>query len=164
MCGIILFMSDTELEIITPEELKEEEKVIQKEEEKTLVKEEKKKRRLTIKQRKWVKEYLRTGNATEAAKLAYNCSSESAHQIGWENLQKLDYQELLERAGITDAKLLQVLDDGLSAYQVDRSGNVRKDHSTIHKYLETGLKLKKRLEAKESTGNTLIGLSIVVRK
>ena len=58
---------------------------------------------LTLKQREWIKEYLLSGNASDAAFKVYDCKNrESASQIGWENLRKLDYTEFLEAAGITD--------------------------------------------------------------
>ena len=58
---------------------------------------------LTFKQRKWMDEYIECGNATEAAMRVYNCKDRnSAKQIGYENLSKLDYKEFLEEAGVTD--------------------------------------------------------------
>jgi hypothetical protein len=123
------------------------------------------KRKPTLKYRKWLKEYLRLGDATKAASIAYPSASKASwSDIGYENLKKTDYQELLEMAGVSDAKLLQTLNEGLEATQVTKLGEM-KDHSTRHKYLETGLKLKKRLtDQKESTATNLIGLSIVVQK
>lgn len=114
---------------------------------------------LTLKQRKWLEVYIKTGNATEAAMQAYDCKDrDSAKQIGYENLSKLDYQELLEEGGITDSNLLQTLRDGLVAGKVVSAVATGKDasaattnfidipdHAVRHKYLETALKLKKRL-------------------
>src|SRR5258705_11042542 len=69
-----------------------------------------KEQKLTIKQRLWIKGYLETGNATEAAMQVYNCKErDSAAQIGYENLRKLDFAELLEEAGVSDKILLTVL-------------------------------------------------------
>ena len=124
---------------------------------------------LTFKQRKWLKLYLDCGNATEAAMQSYDCKDrESAAQIGFENLRKLDYTDFMEAAGVTDHLLQQKLFEGLSAtkqigarkiVQGARTGHEIKvdattdvddfidveDYAIRHKYLETALKLKKRL-------------------
>lgn len=123
-----------------------------------------KEQELTLKQRKWIKVYLETGNATEAAMQSYDCQDrESAAQIGWENLRKLDYEDFLEEAGITDKLLQDKIMDGLDATKPisaliiantetgvlktkDNEGQIEvADYAIRHKYLETALKLKKRL-------------------
>lgn len=114
---------------------------------------------LTLKQRKWLKLYLELGNATEAAMQVYDCEDrESAANIGSENIRKLQFDELMEKAGITDRKLIKKLDEGLEANRVISAINTNKqatgattdfidvpDFTVRHKYLETALKLKKRL-------------------
>ena len=107
---------------------------------------------LTVKQRKWLQAYIKTGNATEAARQAYDCTKKSAKQIGYENLRKLtvSVKEIMDRQGITDVKLLAILNEGLKAERtefakfqgeiVDRENVI--DHQTRHKYLEIALKLK----------------------
>jgi hypothetical protein len=124
---------------------------------------------LTLKQRKWLKIYLEIGNATEAAMQVYDCKDrDSAKSIGTENLSKLDYADFLEEGGITDLLLKDKLHEGLEStkqigarkiIQGARTGHeIRVDASTDtddfidvpdfairHKYLETALKLKKRL-------------------
>lgn len=129
-------------------------------------------KKLTLKQSKWLKEYLELGNATEAAMRVYDCKDrESAAQIGYENLRKLDYEDFLEEAGITDHLLQQKIIEGLDASKQLASRifvkNPKKattqkgelieatettddfievpDFAIRHKYLETALKLKKRL-------------------
>ena len=120
---------------------------------------------ITIKQRKWLKLYLECGNASEAAMRVYDCGSrESAAQIGYENLRKLDYEEFLEEAGITDTLLQQKIVEGLDANRTISAMTGTKatgqtvdfvdvpDFISRHKYLETALKLKKRLiERKDIT-------------
>ena len=129
---------------------------------------------LTLKQRKWLAIYLKTGNATEAARKVYDCTYDSARTIGWENLTKLDFSEFLEEAGISDQKLTKKLEEGLDANRVVSAVNTKKeatassndfidvpDYSVRHKYLETGLKLKKRLVDKvehEVKGNQNINV------
>src|SRR3990167_2664351 len=113
----------------------------------------------TLKQREWLKIYLETGNATEAAARVYDVKDRhSASQIGYENLVKLDYSEFMEEAGITDKLLQQKILEGLNATKVVSAIKTSKeadsqsndfidveDYLTRHKYLETALKLKKRL-------------------
>lgn len=115
---------------------------------------------LTLKQRKWIKHYIELGNATEAAMIAYNLTEdqrESAAQIGWENIRKLDFSELMEENGITDARLSKKLDEGLEATRTisavkgtSANGGTTDfidvpDFDVRHKYVQTSLKLKKRL-------------------
>lgn len=120
----------------------------------------------TLKQRKWLKLYLELGNATEAAFQIYDCKSrESARQIGWENLTKLDFVEFLEEGGVTDQLLQEKILEGLKADKPisaqilvqgdktvvtkDNEGQVVvPDYGVRHKYLETALKLKQKLMTK----------------
>lgn len=67
-----------------------------------------KQRDLTLKQRKWLKTYLRTGNATLAARKHYDCSTDDvAEDIGRENLRKLreHIHRWLEDHGLSDDQL-----------------------------------------------------------
>lgn len=116
-------------------------------------------KKMTLKQRKWLELYLKTGNASDSAFQVYNCKDrESAANIGWENVRKLDYTEFLEAAGITDKLLQEKIMDGLEATRTVSAVNTAKnatadstdfvdvpDFLARHKYLETALKLKKRL-------------------
>ena len=125
---------------------------------------------LTFKQRKWLKIYLELGNATEAAMRTYDCKDrESASQIGWENLRKLDFGDLMEESGLTDDKLNKKLVEGLDATRSVSARITNKDagvdtddfidvpdFQTRHKYLETALKLKQRLVEKSKVETTLI--------
>lgn len=64
----------------------------------------------TVKQKMFVKEYVKSGNATQAALKVYNTKSvDSAKRIGWENTTKLNIQEILEKNGITDDATAQNL-------------------------------------------------------
>lgn len=128
---------------------------------------------LTIKQRKWLKLYIDLGNATEAAARVYDVKDRnSAKQIGYENLSKLDFGDLMEEAGLTDNVLNNKLAEGLDANkQLSTRPVFKKDAPTSqsarelpaanegtddfievpdfavrHKYLETALKLKGRLK------------------
>ena len=63
----------------------------------------------TIKEKRFVKAYLETGNATKAATIAYNANPAWANRLGHEVLSKLDLQGILERNGITDDATAQNL-------------------------------------------------------
>ena len=96
----------------------------------------------TIKERKFVKEYLKSGNATDAAAKVYDVTSrESAGVIGAQNLGKLRFTDVLSKAGVTDEKLAQVLDEGLRSTKRDKDELVP-DRAVRHRYLETGLKMR----------------------
>jgi hypothetical protein len=123
-----------------------------------IAKEKTKQEDMTIKQRKWLKLYLDIGNATEAAMQAYKCKNRnSAKQIGYENLAKLDYAEFMEEGGLTDNLLKEKLGEGLesnrtiSAIKGTNADGTTTDFIDVpdfavrHRYLETAMKLKNRL-------------------
>lgn len=62
-----------------------------------------KKNKLTKKQQTFCKEYLRTNNATEAAKRA-GYSKNTAYCIGWENLNKPEIKAYLAEQGAKNAE------------------------------------------------------------
>jgi len=105
---------------------------------------------LTLKQRKWIKEYIKTGNATEAAMRVYDCKDrESASAIGTQNLGKLSFPELMEEMGLTDITLMNVGAEGMTKANKIHGTNDNfveiPDYATRHKYWETMLKLKRKL-------------------
>ena len=104
-------------------------------------------RRLTMRQTLWIKNYIETGNATEAAARTYSCRSRSvAGAIGSENLQKLAYPKLMEEMGLTDVALINVGTKGmLEANKSMLDGSVVPDYGVRHKYWETMLRLKHKL-------------------
>jgi hypothetical protein len=108
------------------------------------------KQKLTPKQRKWIKVYSETLNATEAAMQAYDCKNRDvAKQIGFENITKLDFIELMDTIGLTDEYLVKTVRDGFSSSRgMLVNGKVvgLPDYTTRHRYLETALKLKGKLD------------------
>lgn len=116
--------------------------------------------KLTTKQRMWLRCYIDQGsdtfgNATQAAIDAYNLDPEtqydSAKQIGWENLTKLDLEinELMDEMGLSDAKLLTKLIELLEAKKpFGKNNQLFSDNSTQGKALELALKLKNKLSGK----------------
>jgi hypothetical protein len=80
---------------------------------------------LSVKQRRFVAEYARSGNGTQAALIAYDTDDpHTAHSIASENLQKPALQaavaELLDAEGLSDGKLLAIHAHYLGLYT---SGN-----------------------------------------
>jgi hypothetical protein len=70
-------------------------------------------RSLTIKQRRFVRTYVETGNGTQAAVIAYDTDDpHTAHSIASENLRKPAIQvavaELLDANGLSDRKLAEL--------------------------------------------------------
>ena len=109
-------------------------------------------RELTIKQRKWLKIYVATGNATEAAMQVYDCvDRESAAQMGCQNVKKLqgDMAPAMEAMGITVPFLLQKALEGLDAEAIEYAkfeGKITAqtshvDFPTRQRYLDTVIKL-----------------------
>lgn len=129
---------------------------------------------LTLKQQRFLEVYLETGNATEAAWQAYDCKSRDvANAIGSENLAKLSFADILEQGGVTDKRLKEKIDQGLDATKttnaailVMKDGKIVKaeeqglieveDYAVQHKYLETALKLKRRLAQNTADSTPLI--------
>lgn len=112
--------------------------------------------KLTLKQRKWLKEYIDCGNATEAAMRVYACKNrDSANAIGAQNLAKININELLEESGVSDAKLVRTLMEGIDATKPLGRGNIKvPDYHARHRFLVTALLLKNRLHnTKETMAN-----------
>jgi len=102
---------------------------------------------LSLKQRKWIKEYIETGNATEAAMRVYKVKDRaSAGSIGTENLQKLALPELMEEMGLTDVALVNIGTEGMTKpVKQSITGEVHPDYTTRHRYWDTMLRLKRKL-------------------
>lgn len=87
---------------------------------------------LTLKQRKWLNNYVECGNLTEAAeKAGYKATSKrSFQQIGHENLSKLGFKikPILAAKGLDGFEFSKILREGL---------DLPKTHPSRHKYLET---------------------------
>lgn len=121
-------------------------------------------KKLTLKQARWLDVYIETGNATEAAMRAYELEDRAiAGQIGYENMKKLDISELMDSMGLTEHKLILKVQEGLDATRsisaiagTEANGGTVDfvdvpDYAVRHKYLETSLKLKGKLQKDSST-------------
>jgi len=112
--------------------------------------------KLTLKQRKWIKKYIETGNATEASMQSYDCKDrKSAKVIGSENLSKLNFPELMEDMGLTNVALINVGAEGMTkAKKIHGTGDnfvEIPDYAVRHRYWETLLKLKGKLNRDVTT-------------
>lgn len=106
--------------------------------------------KLTLKQRRWLKEYVECGNATEAASRVYACKNrDSANAIGAQNLAKISIDILLEESGVSDAKLVRTLMEGMDATKPLGRANIKvPDYHARHRFLVTALLLKNHLRNK----------------
>ena len=104
----------------------------------------------TFKQRKWFDEYIKTGNATEAAMAAYGCKTrEVAATIGYENIRKLDFNDIMDGVGLTDQKLISKVNQKLEAKdprEVNGKWGMVDNHQVQLKATELAFKLKGRLK------------------
>jgi len=70
----------------------------------------------TLKERKFVKEYIKDGNGTRAASEVYDVSNNnSAAVIASQNLRRLNIYDVLDRAGVTDDKIAETIGEGMEA-------------------------------------------------
>ena len=79
---------------------------------------------LTVKQRRFVREYVRTGNGTAAALVAYETTdARTAHAIATENLHKPAVHEavveLLDENGLSNERLAEIHAHYLALYRSD---------------------------------------------
>jgi hypothetical protein len=119
---------------------------------------------LTLKQRKFIKHYLETGNVSQSALRA----GYKHREQGFETLSNLIsrgfFDHYLEQLGIDDKLIAQTLLQGLKAMKIQSCNIIVKkdendqyvasensndfleieDYATRHRYLETVLKLKKK--------------------
>lgn len=106
----------------------------------------------THKQKQFVKEYIKTGNATEAASRVYKTKNRnSAKSIGSENLTKLDISSALENQGINEEYLASILADGLKSSRHIAFNEGKKiikvpDYGNRLKFLTIALRLKGYLD------------------
>jgi len=118
-------------------------------------------KKLTERQSRFVDNYVDCGNASEAAREA-GYSQKTAGEIGHENLKKPEIRgaiaERMDEAGITEKRLLKVLDKGLSATKpyfrqkgegAEAEEKVYDDYAVRHRYLDTALKLRDMFPAEK---------------
>ncbi len=107
---------------------------------------------------KFLRLYLKTGNATRAAQEVYNCPTRAAASVkGYRLLKELEMGQMMEESGITDRSLQVKFKQGLKAKKyiaptsyTDRK-KIRKngyvtvpDYAVRKQFLELVLKMKGR--------------------
>ena len=119
---------------------------------------------LTLKQKAFADEFLKCGNATEAAKKA-GYSEQSARQMGTENLSKPSISSYIQerQKQIDDARIADIAEIQRFYSSVLR-GEV-KDQFGLDASLETriaaGRELMKRFEKAETNKNNSCGITII---
>lgn len=103
----------------------------------------------TLKEKMFVREYMKTGNATEAAARVYDVSTRDvARNIGSQNVAKLSIVEIMEQNGLTDEKITQTLNDGMDATEIDITGKEIPVWTARLKATELASKIKGHLKDK----------------
>lgn len=123
--------------------------------------------KLTLKQKKFCEEYIKSGNATEAARNA-GYRAKSARAIGAENLTKpaiADY--IRQRLNELDAKMVADANEILKFYTSVMRGEVKDQfglESSLSDRLKAADSLSKRLAAAEGkpSGDTAVKVIIDV--
>ena len=115
-------------------------------------------KKLTPKQRRFLKAYVENGgNASQAARDTLDCSEENASVSGSLMLGRLraPITELMDAAGLTDAKLISLMANGLEADKSIVVGQgkaarleVAPDHPTRKFMVELSMKVKGHLVQK----------------
>jgi len=117
-------------------------------------------KKLTERQSRFVDNYVDSGNGAEAARRA-GYSEERARITASELVSKRNIQaaiaERMDEGGITEKRLLKVLDEGLSATKThfnqktdgDAEKEVHDDYAVRHRYLDTALKLRDMFPAEK---------------
>jgi hypothetical protein len=123
---------------------------------------------LTLKQRKWLKEYLDCGNATEAAMRAYNCKTRrSANAIGAKNLSNINLGYTFDDEGLSLRLIFKTLSDGMDATRTYTRGDksvIRPDYRVRHKYLVTALRIRGLYPIKNKQNNANEALGALIKR
>lgn len=132
---------------------------------KAITKPDRKQRREEIKKRQFIKAYLELKDATKAYMQVYKVKERSASTLGYNLLKSIDFSQLLELGGITDAILKEKLQEGLQATRPYGKDNIiHPDYATRHSYVTTTLKLKKRLQEDKQQQPIMQGLQVIINK
>ena len=122
-------------------------------------------KKTSMRARKYIKNKI-AGMSDHQAAIEAGYSKATAKNAA-KNVEKHGVKELLEdlmdRKGLTDDKLIDALVDGLNNAQKVQCGVRLKDHATREKYLETALKLKDKFPAEKHELGGKNGEPIVVK-
>ena len=121
--------------------------------------------KLTLKQKRFCEEYIKTGNATEAARNA-GYKAKSARVIGTENLTKpaiIDY--IRQRIDEMDAKMVADANEILKFYTSVMRGEVKDQfglESSLSDRLKAADSLSKRLAAAEGKQSSDTAVKVII--
>jgi hypothetical protein len=105
-----------------------------------------KQKELEINDLKFIEEYIKDGNGTQAYMRVYpNCSYDSARALATRKLAKINMSELMEAMGLTKKSLLQMITVGMMKPTKKEGDEQVPDYAVRHKYLETALKVGKMI-------------------
>ena len=118
---------------------------------------------LNAKERVFAREYMKDGNGQRAYMVAYpGVKLNSAGTLASKKLRSKGFSTVLERHGVTDSLLADVLKEGLGATRVQTSptepDSTIPDFGVRHKYLETGLKVKGHMSNIEQQTNIQVNI------
>lgn len=127
---------------------------------------------LTVRQRKWLANYLQTGNAAESAGLAgYKGDAQQLAEIGYQNSRKLQMEigDMMGAMGLDDGALLGCLKSGLSASKAElaqsngifQDERIYPDYSVRAKYLDIALRLKGKYPSGHDSGDAVAALVVL---
>lgn len=109
--------------------------------------------KLTIKQRRFVKAYVETGNGSQAALQAYNTTPEVAPKIASENLLKPDIRQAVDQALVKSGLTLDLIADEIKGLATTQPDKVSADVKL--RSLETLLKLHNAFPGSKHTNLNL---------
>lgn len=96
----------------------------------------------TPKEKAFACEYIKTGNATEAASRVYHAKNrDTARNIGSQNVAKLSFDHFFDEVGLDNSSLSQLLADATKATKLNYQQEIP-DWQTRLKAIELILKLK----------------------
>lgn len=126
----------------------------------------------TPKEKRIAKEFVRTGNKSEAYRIAYNAENMKLTTIHREAVATLskpqvvsEIVKLMNAHGMSDKDLLTTHTEGLNATKVHGNELIEvPDYATRHKYLDTAYKLKGLTDnaSKDKSSNTQIAFVVNV--
>ena len=120
----------------------------------------------TLKEKAFLKEYIKTGNASASALKVYDTSSKaSAKQIGYAILTKVDLKTIMDAKGLTNDNLMNHVVEGLEKpVKVTADGIETPDYGVRHRYLETSLRLRGHgLNSDKDKGDTYVQKNYFVK-
>lgn len=118
---------------------------------------------LNANERVFAREYMKDGDGKRAYMVAYpGVKPDSARSLSSKKLHSKSFSTILDKHGVTDSLLADVLKEGLAATRIHSSptepDREEVDYGVRHKYLETGLKVKGHMSNIETQNNIQVNI------